>query len=160
MKLRTLAMLVGISSALALAACSSDTTDGDGTGGTGATGGDGTGATGADGGAGVGASGGAGATGGTGGAGECLGCAVVLTDCFSPDVEPEPYCGDLNNVNYCEASEATLDALLNCVCTECEAQCELSCTGAGTDMDDCGECQTGAIGGTCNTAFNDCSNDV
>ena len=163
MNLRTLAMMVGVSSVLAMAACSSETDDGDGTAGSAGDGGSG-----ADGGAGVGATGGTGGTGsgaegGTGGGGACISCAAYLTECVVAET-PEAYCSD-ETIDWCDGSDEIYQDLFDCVCASCETECEATCTGAGADGD-CTQCGGAAFtdGGACNMndqgEFATCANDA
>jgi hypothetical protein len=161
MKLRTFAMMVGMSSVLVLsAACSDETTGGSGTAGSAGDGGSGN--TGNEGGSGVGATGGtgnAGGTGTTGGAGggtgggsdcgvdgpnACNSCAEVITFGCAP--------GDL-----CEGGSSDLyDTLVQCVCVDsCMTECGDFC-GGGAQSAECTTCITT----NCQDDVNNCGNDA
>ena len=156
MKLRLLAIIIGASSALALAACSSETDDGDaGDGGAGATGADGGAGVGATGGDATGATGGeaTGATGGTGGASDCGAdgpdacnlCSQVITFGCSPDELCEPESGEL------------YDALVACVCVDsCATECADFCMPGGEQSAECSACITDS----CDTEAGACGNDA
>jgi hypothetical protein len=157
MKLRLYVTVLG--AVLAVAGCSSEE-DGDetGTGGTGNEGGTGVGATGGEG---VGATGGTGVggtgSGGEGGGGDCYTCAGYLTFCANTDT-PEPEC---ETQDTCAGpSTEIFNALADCVCTACEAECVNTCANMEGDGPECGMCQQMAAGADCSAEVTECVNDA
>jgi hypothetical protein len=60
----------------------------------------------------------------------------------------------------CEASQALLDALFECVCGACADVCEGTCTSGAPPSQECQTCQNAAFTGACGRALQACMMDV
>ena len=60
----------------------------------------------------------------------------------------------------CPGSEQIYSDLVNCACSFCSFQCQLSCTGVGMNDDSCDQCITFTIQDACAMQFQSCANDL
>ena len=153
MNMKSLSVVLGAFTVLALGACKVTTPGTSGTGGSSTASGESTATTttgGVDGGGGA---GGAGAT-GTGGAPACdptYTCAEAITP---PNGDSKKLCAGPHTELY--------DALTACTCTgACKSVCEANvCTGTADASADCTKCLQSAAPDGCKTELDACSNDA
>jgi hypothetical protein len=106
---------------------------------------------------GLGGVGGVGGTGGdgmvsTGGSqGACLSCGDYFTACAQGNCPAK--------AEVCQASFMLFSQTVGCVCSGCVADCQLTCTGVGSDTSSCTTCIAAAASSTCQSTWTSCQNN-
>lgn len=85
---------------------------------------------------------------------ECITCGTWVQGC----IEGNAACDDTDN--FCGgAAQNAFDDFVDCICKECGDPCAGTCSGGGTDTQDCGDCQQAAAFGSCENELSDCLNN-